>query len=222
MNTVSHVPTENQIKQFAKAIRSALRELHDFEINHTQALEISSRAHGFKNWNVACAIAKKHSKSLMLPIKEIVTPHHPIHGEVIANAKILKVAGVEHSDTPATSTFPSIPSQEQLHTMSTIKRLHMMEDHFELIGHPELKIACKAIVGNSNNATEFRISVHEGAMKESEGVWRATWLPHKIAILENEDLFKKVANEFGYDAISFIDGLYDEITKIEGYLSSEE
>ena len=46
MNTVSHVPTENQIKQFAKAIRSALRELHDFEINHTQALEISSRAHG--------------------------------------------------------------------------------------------------------------------------------------------------------------------------------
>lgn len=61
MNTVSHAlaPTEKQIKQSAKAIKSALKELHNFEINYTQALEVSSRSYGFKNWNVASAIAKK-------------------------------------------------------------------------------------------------------------------------------------------------------------------
>jgi hypothetical protein len=77
MSTVSHTPTENQIKQSAKAIKSALKELHNFEINYTQSLEISSRAYGFKDWNTACAMAKKHSVLSTLQIDEIVIDRHP-------------------------------------------------------------------------------------------------------------------------------------------------
>ena len=57
-------------------------------------------------------------------------------------------------------------------------------------------------------------------MKESEGVWRSTWLPHKIIILQNEELFKKIAGDYGFDATEFIDKLNKELTKVEDFLSS--
>ncbi|HEX5330620.1 glyoxalase superfamily protein [Sulfuricurvum sp.] len=188
MNTVSHAPTtpsEKQLKQSAKAIQSALKELFDIEINYTQALEISARSHKFKSWDVACATAKKVQKQALNPLLQ------PL-------------------------------SKKPLGSMSTLDRLHQMEDHFESLGYPQLKMACKAIVGCHNNKTDLLNSVWEMSMKANEGVWFSTWLPHKIAILQNEDLFKKVAGDFGFDATQFIDGLTKKIAQIEDFLLSSE
>lgn len=190
MNTVSHVqktPFEKQLKQSAKAIKSALKELHNFDINHTQSLEISARSYGFKNWNVASAAAKKTSSPL-----------------------------TENKDQPHT------PSKQKTSTMGNVARLHLMENHFGELGYPDLKTACKAIVGSNGDGTKLSYSIWEESIKETEGIWRCTWLPHKITILQNEELFNKIALDFGFDATDFIKRLINEIVSVENYISSNK
>lgn len=190
MNTVSHVhktPSEKQLKQSAKIIQSVLKELHNFDINYTQSLEISARSYGFKNWNIASAAAKKTSSTL-----------------------------TENKDQPHT------PSKQKISTMGNVARLHLMENYFDELGYPDIKTACKAIVGSNGDGTKLRYSIWEESIKETEGIWRCTWLPHKIIILQNEELFNKIASDFGFDTTDFIKSLNDEITSVENYISSNK
>lgn len=190
MNTVSHVhttPSEKQLKQSARAIQSTLKELHNFDINYTQSLEISARSYGFKNWNVASATIKKTS----------TTP-------------------IENKDQPHT------PSKQKISTMGNVARLHLMENHFGELGYPDIKTACMAIVGSNGDGTKLSYSIWEESIKETEGIWRCTWLSHKITILQNEELFNKIASDFGFDTTDFIKSLSDEITGVENYISSNK
>lgn len=310
MNTISHVhttPSEKQLKESAKAIKSALKELHHFEINYTQSLEISSRSYGFKNWNVAIASAKKSgtaNKTISVPqdaslsidnfdymsaggrtifmqtVQECaesirlshldgitsVSENQTMTDTMIKSAILLtyqrrKDAALLIDLTDAlrdisiptsmysvredilyvlsqkdarltinyyamvvTSAEAAAPVQKSpsvdIRSMSSIERLHLMENHFESLGYSLLKTACKAIVGSNSKGTKLLNSIWEESMKETEGVWRSVWLPHKISILQNEELFKKIAGDYGFDATEFIDKLNKEITQVEDFLSS--
>lgn len=316
MNNVSHTqnnPSEKNIKQSAKAIQSALKEIHNFNINHTQALEISARSYGFKNWNVASAASKKkgHEKAefqnntpeytprvsvldsmtkanrshFMSVIRECASSVRLSHLDSIESVKnnvgiidnMLQMAILRTYDRMAekanmgdlikaikdtalplslqsakeeilyilSSKDPNNPinyygaviksAEDGIRTNETelatsidnrmpsnvVHRLHLMEAHFKKIGYPLLETACKAIVGGSNNGTSLSVSVNEEGMKESEGVWHAVWVPHKIAILQKEDLFKEVAAQFGFDATSFLNKINKEISDLETFLSGK-
>lgn len=310
MNTISHVhtiPSEKQLKESAKAIKLALKELHHFEINYTQSLEISSRSYGFKNWNVAIASAKKSGATnktisvqqevsssidnfdymsavgrsiFMQTVQECaesirlshldgitsVSENHTMTDTMIKSAVLLTYQRRKDAalltdfvdalkDTAIPSSMSSVKedilyvlsqkdnrlhinyygmvvksaedaattqksSPVDIRSMGRVQRLHLMESHFESLGYPLLKTACKAIVGSNSNGTKLSNSIKEESMKESEGVWRSTWLPHKIIILQNEELFKKIAGDYGFDATEFIDKLNKELTKVEDFLSS--
>lgn len=117
---------------------------------------------------------------------------------------------------------PKVSSQYDLRSLGKIKRLHLMEDKLDELGYPQLKMACKAIVGSNGEGTELRYSIREDLMKEREGIWHTTWIPHKLAILQNEAIFTKVADDFGFDATNFINSLYDDIRNTENFLSSKK
>lgn len=69
--TSSYTPTIKQIKIGAKAIKSTLQKRFNIEVNHIQALELSSVAHGYKDFHVASGLisgsveAKEASESVI-------------------------------------------------------------------------------------------------------------------------------------------------------------
>lgn len=117
---------------------------------------------------------------------------------------------------------PEIPSKHDTRSLGKIKRLHLMEDKLNELGYPQLKIACKAIVGSNREGTGLSYSIQEDLMKEYEGIWHTTWIPHKVAILQNEAIFTKVADDSGFNATKFIDILYEDIRATENFLSTKK
>lgn len=54
--TSSCMPTVEQIKAGAKAIKGVLQNRFNIPLNYTQSLELSSVAYGYKNWHVASSL----------------------------------------------------------------------------------------------------------------------------------------------------------------------
>lgn len=71
----SCAPTIEQIKAGAKAIKSTLKNRFNIQVNHTQTLELSAVAYGYKDWHVASSLLQNVKKKNVKVMKVDASPN---------------------------------------------------------------------------------------------------------------------------------------------------
>jgi aspartate ammonia-lyase len=95
-----------------------------------------------------------------------------------------------------------------------------LEEILEEEGYFELLNACKSIVSIDDSDYSIVKPIDENNMKESMGVSKVYWLKHKIAILDNIDVFEEKCKELELNAENFLKEINDDIKAVELFLNN--
>lgn len=97
----------------------------------------------------------------------------------------------------------------------------VLEANLKAKGYTELAKACQAIVGSDGTRTGMCKSVDEDGMKEHAGIPKVHWIKHKLAILEDLNIFRTEAVAAGLDPTNFLATIEKEVIAVEELLSKE-